>query len=188
MDHRTDEFAFNNSRRRSSNKSVPLSHTHRPIAALDGYNKLETLHRRLGHIPEHALKDMIRLGNVLGLGVTWDEIRDLHLRFCDECYMGKMRAFSRKDSISTAIWDILSYIGIDWKGTFPTNVERFTGFYLICDRRSNFIATYSCKSQSQILECLEDFIINIVEANGHKMKVLQSDSTVMVKSKRISKW
>jgi hypothetical protein len=41
MDHRTDEFAFNNSRRRSSNKSVPLSHTHRPIAALDGYIKLE---------------------------------------------------------------------------------------------------------------------------------------------------
>jgi hypothetical protein len=168
--------------------TVPISHRHRPIGATLGFNILEHIHNRLAHIPEHALKRMIRLKCIAGSGATYDEIKHLHIRFCEECYKGKMRAFSRETSISTIIWGILEYVGIDWKAFKVLSDRGHTGFYLLADRRSNYLASYPCKSQSEVQECLEDFVINIVEASGHKMNILQSDSTSNIINKSVHKW
>jgi hypothetical protein len=60
-----------------------------------------------------------------------------------------MRAFSRKTTISTKIWAILEYIGVDLKGPFPVKSDRgYTGFYLLADRISDYKVSYSRKTQS----------------------------------------
>jgi hypothetical protein len=49
--------------------------------------------------------------------------------------MGKMRAFSINPTISTKIWDVLEYIGIDWKQFTIKSDRGHTGFYLVADRQ-----------------------------------------------------
>jgi hypothetical protein len=83
--------------------NVPISYIHRPKSATIGLNLLELLHARWGHANEYAIKRAIRLKSILGAGATYDQIKYLHTRYCEECYKGKMRAFSRKTSVSTKI-------------------------------------------------------------------------------------
>ena len=51
------------------------------------------MHGRWGHLAEDAIKKAIRLKTVVGSGVTYENIKDLHMRLCPDSLKGKMEPF-----------------------------------------------------------------------------------------------
>jgi hypothetical protein len=65
-----------------------------------GINVLNLLHNRFGHLPEKKLKAIAKNGNIKGLGLCYDDIKDLHLDVCDACIRAKMRKLPVKPTES----------------------------------------------------------------------------------------
>jgi len=161
----------------------------RPLNAGDGYNDLEKLHHRWGHLSEGKIKKALRLGAVRGSGVTYDKVKSLKIRFCEDCFKGKMNASSTINTASDRVWEVLGKVGIDWKGEFPVRTQKGErGFLLLCDQRSGFVKAYLCKSRSQTLDCLKDFLLTVVKPAGAEWKVLQGDVDSAFISKAVVEW
>ena len=58
------------------------------------------------HASEEYIKRVVKNNSVVGLDCTWDEIKDLKIRFCYKCYLGRMKAFKR-DQTSKVLWNVL---------------------------------------------------------------------------------
>jgi hypothetical protein len=71
-------------------------------------NLLQWVHVRLGHPSQPALKKMVLNKSVLGLGVLWDDIKDLELGICNSCMKSRMHDFPIPSSISKKIYGILN--------------------------------------------------------------------------------
>jgi hypothetical protein len=50
---------------------------------------LDLLHLRWGHASEASIKRAIKNQAVSGARVGYEDIKDMHLQFCESCFMGK---------------------------------------------------------------------------------------------------
>jgi transposase InsO family protein len=171
-----------------SDPFVTGSAQRRMIVPTQGYNVLELLHHRWGHASEWAIKRALRLRSVAGANAKYDQIRDMHIRFCTDCYKGRMRAFPSQP-VSTRVWEVLNKVGLDWKGPFRVlTPHKERGFYLFADQQSHYLAVYLCQSRSEALDCLRDFKAKVVQAAGAHWQVLQADNDSVFLSGPVQHW
>lgn len=76
-------------------------------------NYLEWLHTRMGHVDPILLKYMARHEIVLGLGITWKDVKHLEMGICDACMHARMHALPIYASLSRKSYGIFEYLTID---------------------------------------------------------------------------
>ncbi len=122
-----------------------------------GFSILDVMHVRLGHMSERNIKFAVKNHLFKGCDVTYDNIKDLKLRMCYTCQMGRMHAF-RRPGVTGHNYLPLECIGVDYKGSLGTrSVHMHTGFYLINDHSSGGVWAYPCgnKGENTLLGILE---------------------------------
>jgi hypothetical protein len=105
--------------------------------------KFLQLHRKLGHMS----KDLISHG---------------HLGICIDCKSGGMR-MRNHGRTSAYSWKVLEKIAVDYKGPFrvTTGDNRYSGFYLFSDYKSNYVYPYLVKSKTELLPALQKMLIKL---------------------------
>jgi len=151
-------------------------------------NPLEILHRQLGHIGAAKIKSMLKAQAVKGCKYTYNDIKDLEIRMCNECYQGRMRA-KPEGKTTDHPWDALEKIAADYKGPFArATYGGAKGFFLLVDYKTNWIHAGLVKSKDEHTQVLQDFKVNYTMKYNKQWKVLQSDSESIFKSVRVAKW
>jgi hypothetical protein len=141
-------------------------------------NLLQWCHVRLGHPSEEALKRMIKNQSVLGIGVKWDEVKNMELGLCDSCLKSRMHAFPVPASISRKEYQIFEYITCDYCPMSVVSVQGYRGIYVYGDKRSERLFGYLVKSKSEWLDTFKSLIEEYGPAqneNSQKVKILLTD-------------
>ena len=154
----------------------------------EGINKMEIMHKLLGHMSEGMIKIALGKGLIKGAPYTLEELRGHEFRNCYECMRGRMKARPREPT-SKDDWKTMEKIAIDYKGPFSIeSYHKKKGVMLISDYESNFVYAYPVRTKGESLDALKDFNVNIVKKYNFKMKTLQSDADCIFKAKRIKNW
>jgi hypothetical protein len=95
---------------------VSLLTTSPAIHVPPGLNLLDVMHIRLGHMPEAKIKH-VRHNLYAGCPITYDQIKDLKLRTCFTCQMGRMRASNRNKALHQD-YKPLECLAVDYKGSW----------------------------------------------------------------------
>jgi hypothetical protein len=118
-------------------------------------NLLQWVHVRLGHPSQQALKRIVKDQAVLGLGVTWNDIKDMDLGICNSCMRSRMHAFPIPKSISTTTYQVFEYITCDYCPMKVLSTRKYTGIYIYGDKQSEFIFGYLVKSKTEWLQTFQ---------------------------------
>jgi hypothetical protein len=156
-----------------------------------GVNVLNLLHNRFGHLPEKKLKAIAKNGSVKGLGICFEDIRDLHLDVCDACIRAKMRKLPVKPTQSNNNEERKPFekVGADIVG--KVQVKSIHGnhyFVFYVDYKTNYTVAYFIAKKNELLNTLEELEANYIKFYGHEMKILQSDSEAVFKDEKIANW
>lgn len=163
----------------------------KPVQTITGVSPFDRLHHELGHMSETYLKKALKGDFLVGTRLTYDDVKDQHLRFCPSCMEGRMRAFPRvkpgnKDR-EYLIWEKFS---IDYKGKFAQpSIDGYTGFYLVSEYATCNLFVFLVKSKGEVatLKVLNDFMSTVVSEGG-KPQVMQCDYDTVLLCKGIGSW
>jgi hypothetical protein len=128
-------------------------------------------------LSEQRIKEALRLNLYAGCPFTYNDVKDLTLRFCFSCQMGRMHAFPRPGTSKAARLP-LEKIAVDYKGPFRTRtIHHNTGFYLVSDRKTGGVWTYPCvdRGEDVLLGVLQNFFNSVVRPSPYKTKIFQCD-------------
>jgi hypothetical protein len=126
---------------------------------------------------ERNIKTAVKNHLFSGCNVTYDDIKDLKLRMCYTCQMGRMHAF-RRPGVTGYRYNPLECIGVDYKGPLGTrSVHQHTGFYLINGHSSGGVWAYPCgnKGEDTLLGILESFYGQTVDRSNFESRVIHCD-------------
>jgi hypothetical protein len=133
---------------------------------------------RLGHPSQQALKKMVLAKSVLGLGVLWDDIKDLELGLCNACMKSRMHAFPIPASISKKTYEVFEYITCDYCPFSIDSIRGYKGIYIYGDRKSEMIVGYLVKSKTEWLETFQLLINDYgpgMNENSHRVRIFMTD-------------
>lgn len=154
-----------------------------------GLNPLDVLHRRFNHWSEQKLKDIVKLGEVAGLNVTYDQIKNLTLSPCDACYRAKATRFPTYLSQSEVEKQPFEVIAADIVGKIQVrSIHGNSYFILYVDYATNYVFTYFVKNKDELIDTLKKLYDEYIKSSDFTFKVLQSDSEQVFKDKTINKW
>ena len=104
-------------------------------------NKLNVLHNRFGHWSERKLKRLVQHGKLTGIGVSYNEIKDLTMEICDACMRGKMSKVPVTTSKSVITSKPFERVGSDLAGRM--SIRSIHGSYYIAifvDYHTDYVA------------------------------------------------
>eukprot|EP01034_Spumella_vulgaris_P047498 gene47498-biopygen34861 len=156
-----------------------------------GLSLLDILRLRLGHMSEINIKYAVRNSLYSDCPVTWDQIKDLNLRTCCTCQMGRMKAFKRNRTNDRDRYEPMESIGVDYKGSIATRtVHQNRGFYLFSDHRSNAVWSYPCrlKGEDTLIKILEHFFSMALLYQDFRVKILRCDDDTVENSQLITRY
>jgi hypothetical protein len=148
-------------------------------ATTAGLNPLEVLHVKLAHANESLIKHIVKNDVVIGLGYTYDDIKDLTLKVCPACMAGRMRAFPIPPSISRKIYGVFELLSVDIVILNRISVRGFKYTAIYVDKATSKSFPYHMSSKSELLNTLKAVI---AEHGGNrnprsvKVRFLQADS------------
>jgi hypothetical protein len=114
-------------------------------STLVGLNPLEVLHVKLGHVGEDTIKWAVRNDSMIGLGYTYDEIKNLTLKQCPSCMEGKMEAFPIPPSITTRQYGVFEYLSVDILSWTYVSVRGYQYTALYVDKCTKHLFHYHMK-------------------------------------------
>jgi hypothetical protein len=151
-------------------------------------NLLERLHRNLGHASEGKIRRAVQEGLVEHPGLSYDAIKDLHIRNCFDCAKGRMKALPREPSKPNT-YEVMEKVAFDYKGKFPVlSYYKKSGFILFHDRASGYVTTYHVKRKSEASEAMQWFYTNHVLKHDWTLKKLQCDAENVNLSRSMTAW
>jgi hypothetical protein len=121
-------------------------------------NLKEWLHVRLNHASEAVIDWVVQNNICLGVGVTWSEIKNLHLGTCDTCLRSQMRKFDIPPSISRKSYGIFEFISGDYIKFKKQSIRKFTGAIIYVDKCTGKLFEYKVKAKSEWLSTLKRLI------------------------------
>jgi hypothetical protein len=152
------------------------------------YNPLEILHRQWGHMSADRIKSTLKNGIVKGCKYTYNDVQSLHMRECEHCLQGRMRAKPERGTTDHN-WLPCGKIAMDYKGDFARKtIHKEKGFMLMVDYATNWVHADLVKSKDEHTRVMQDFLIKIAKRYNHEWRVLQSDSESIFKSQRVRNW
>eukprot|EP01034_Spumella_vulgaris_P047497 gene47497-biopygen34856 len=140
---------------------------------------------------ETNIKYAVRNGLYADCPITWDHIKDLKLRTCYTCQMGRMKAFSRNPQGDSKRYEPMECIGVDYKGPISTRtIHQNRGFYLLSDHRSNAVWSYPCrlKGEDTLFKILEHFFSLALLYRDYSVKILRCDDDTVENSELITRY
>jgi hypothetical protein len=102
-----------------------------------------------------------------------------------------MKAFKHRSITpdEARVYNTFEKVGLDYKGPFACKSHNGeTGFCLFFDYGSGYLTAYLVKTKSQVFPCMKDFKLTIVERNGFKLSIFQSDGDSVVLSEAAKRW
>ena len=126
-------------------------------------NKKEWLHVRLNHASEAVIDHVVKHDLCIGTGVTWSEIKDLHLGICDTCMHSQMKKFPIQPSISHKEYGIFEYITGDYVSFKKPSIRGYTGAIIYMDKCTGKVFEYKVKAKSEWLYTLK----RLIKEYGH---------------------
>ena len=121
-------------------------------------NLKEWLHVRLNHASEAVIDWVVQNDICLGVGVTWSDIKNLHLGACDTCQRSRMKKFNIRPSISRKTYGIFEYISGDYVKFKKPSIRKYTGAIIYVDKCTGKIFEYKVKAKSEWLHTLKRLI------------------------------
>ena len=102
------------------------------------------LHVILGHIPESAIKHIVKNNLVNGLKFSYEQIKNLKLGICPTCMMTKMKAFPiypTMEPVSYGVFECLSFNIIEF-GQQVRSIDGYRYVALYVDHCTNKLIIY----------------------------------------------
>jgi len=157
----------------------------RTESTIGNTNPMTILHRRLGHWNEESIKSMVRSNQVIGLGYTWDQIKDLSLPWCPQCKQGKMKASTPKLPDEYNPFKMGEWWSFDIKESeWGTSARGFRYIIFFVDRKSKLKRSYLIKDKSDTLEVIKAHSTFLL-AHGKIWKFALCDSENVNVSKQV---
>jgi hypothetical protein len=153
-------------------------------------DKIVSLHNRWGHPSIEKMKKGIKMGSVIGAGITYEDIKDFQMPYCEACLKGKMKTDSTPSSITNkSDVNCLEIICSDIKGPFPKrSIYHNKWFILFVCAKSKHKTVYFMKNKTETLEKLMLYKKEFPDMFGYTMKVLQCDQDKMFVDKELKKF
>ena len=169
-DDNEEDYAYNSTQKsdvlpcnHNAKSDKILSHNSNDAFEVACNVALQELHEKFGHLSEYNLKRILRENLVLGIEVSYDEVKNAKLDKCIACYKGKMKAFPSVKDNPVKNRDLMEKIGIDYKGPFRIrSVHKFNGFTLFHDYASGFMYVQLMRDKRNSLNLLKKFNNEVV--------------------------
>jgi hypothetical protein len=107
---------------------------------------------------EATLKWAVKNKIILGLNVTYDEIKHLKLKMCNACLEGRMRKFSIPATIIQKIYNKFELLSLDIIVWNKVSVRHFKYTAIYVDKCTNKVFLYHMKKKSDLLQTLKDLL------------------------------
>ncbi len=136
-------------------------------------SEFELWHRRLGHLNEKSLKEMVSKDMARGLQLS----KNGSLKFCDSCVEGKMHRSSFKPVGGIHSSRKLQLVHSDVKG--PIGVESLGGhtyFITFIDDYSRVVKVYFMKHKAEAFEKFKEFEAMATKESGNQIGTLRTDN------------
>ncbi|HLP34673.1 MAG TPA: DDE-type integrase/transposase/recombinase, partial [Amoebophilaceae bacterium] len=136
-------------------------------------SKIMLWHKRLGHVNEATLKEMMSKKTVFGLNFNLNE----HLGICEICVKGKQTQTTFATTEDNRTKDLLEIVYTDICG--PMRVKSKGGsvyFMTFIDDKSRWCEIYFLKKKSEALDAFKRYKAYAENFTGKKIKFLQSDN------------
>lgn len=136
-------------------------------------SKIMLWHKRLGHVNEATLKEMMSKKTVFGLNFNLNE----HLGICEICVKGKQTQATFATAEDNRTKDLLEIVYTDICG--PMRVKSKGGsvyFMTFIDDKSRWCEIYFLKKKSEALDAFKRYKAYAENFTGKKIKFLQSDN------------
>jgi hypothetical protein len=137
---------------------------------------------------EKNIKRAVKLKLIVGCPVTYEAIKDLSMRFCYACQLGRMRAAPVKPPTGKE-YAPLECIAVDYKGPILTqSVHHCTGFYLISDHKTGGVWSYPCvnKGEDTLCDILSSFFNFTVEPSKFESRIFHCDCDTVILGGKVS--
>lgn len=139
--------------------------------AVSKSEKIETWHRRLGHININDLLKM-KKGTVNGVSFNEEKLTDV----CVTCLQGKQARFPFKHAATRAN-EILELVHADLAGPTPTkSIGGSRYYFVLVDDHSRMTFTYFLKTKDEAFEKFCEFKAYVENQTGKKLKKFRSDN------------
>lgn len=148
-------------------------------AARYNLNIIEWLHLILGHLSEKYIRWIIRSKAVRGLKVTSEDIKNVHMRICYACLIGKMKAFPAYRSLNDHTRKPLRKITSDYKIINTPDYYGRTCYFLFADVDIDKWWFYSGYSMTDWLSCFQQLLESEEAKTGCKLQIFQTDFNKM---------
>jgi len=120
-------------------------------------DKIISLHNRWGHPSIEKMMQGIKNGSVIGAGITYEDIKNFEMPFCEACLKGRMKKDPTPSSITDkSNVDCLEIICSDIKGPFPKRSTYHNKWFIlfIC-AKSKHMTVYFMKDKTEALDKLK---------------------------------
>ena len=140
-------------------------------------NMKQVLHRRLGHINERAIENLLKHNAVLGAGTTYEAIKAMPLGLCDACLRGKMHARHVPTSLSRdrAAMKPMEQIAMDPVPMIKQSLQGNTYATIGVDLATSYAFAVPARTKGNQIAVLEK-VMALAERYGHVVKELHTDS------------
>ncbi|SGY38291.1 BQ5605_C003g01993 [Microbotryum silenes-dioicae] len=152
----------------------PTPCTPKALLAIPANVSLLTLHRRLAHLPVAQIKNIVQSGLVTGVDWVYkdQELRDF---YCNACLASKAHAlpFARSKSIASGRLDLL-HVDVAQMPRPTFGGHRYMLVIIDDFSRKHWCILLALKSD--VFPRLCDWILEVENATGHKVKTIRSDN------------
>ncbi|SGY38347.1 BQ5605_C003g02005 [Microbotryum silenes-dioicae] len=152
----------------------PTPCTPKALLAIPTKVSLLTLHRRLAHLPVAQIKNIVQKGLVTGVDWVYkdQELRDF---YCNACLASKAHAlpFARSKSIASGRLDLL-HVDVARMPRPTFGGHRYMLVIIDDFSRKHWCILLALKSD--VFPCLRDWILEVENATGNKVKTIRSDN------------
>jgi len=140
-------------------------------------NEKQKLHRRLGHINERAIENLLKHNAVLGAGTTYEAIKMMSLGLCDACLRGKMHARSVPTSLSKdrAAMEPMQIVTMDPVPMVKRSLQGHTYATIGVDVCTGYAFAIPASTKGDQIVVLEKVML-LAERYGRKIRELHTDS------------
>ncbi|SGY70301.1 BQ5605_C004g03135 [Microbotryum silenes-dioicae] len=135
---------------------------------------LLTLHCRYGHAPIQAIKRLVASGQVKGLDWTYSDSECVEFT-CNACLASKAHRSPFPSSLSHTA-EPLALVHSDVLSFPEESINHFHYLVTFIDDYSRKTWVYPISHKSDVLPTFKDWLLEIENATGHRLKTLRSDN------------
>jgi hypothetical protein len=131
-------------------------------------------HERFGHLNYNDLQRLSEENIVHGLNIKGDQDKK---EVCEDCQMGKQRKLPFSKSKEERASELLQKVHSDVVG--PIKIPSFSGskyFVTFIDEASNKVWIYLLKRKDEVFTKFKEFVSEVENQTGRKIKILQTDN------------